>query len=190
SSAATINEWIPKLEERSLAGARMISFLELAERKASADARTEMLRSIRYKLASRYIEAADLTRAAEYLGNLLRDDTDQNRRRQLRAELMSVYINAGNLKAAGLLVANRLLEADISAESPLAKVIDDYIKNPNGAIEPSALLEELSKIDARTAGDRPKWKMQLTGWAKYLASIPKPAPEPQEANQPDFMKTS
>lgn len=172
SSVAILNEWIPKLEEKGINDARMISFLELTERKASAGGKTEMTKNVRNKLVKLYTETGDLVRAAEYLGNLLKEETDQNSRQKLRANLMKVYLDAGNVKAAVLLIANRLLEADVRADSPLIKVIDEFIKEPNSSVEPKILLEELSKIDVSSAGDRPKWKSQIISWNRFIANTP------------------
>ncbi len=168
SGAAVVNDWMLKFEEQGLTGTRMISVLGIAERKAAAETKTEMRKAVQYKLVKQFIETQDMTRAAEYLGTLLKDETDQNKRRQFRAELMSVYLEAGNIKAACLLVTNRLLEADISNESPIAKVIESYIKNPNGKIEPNLLIDELSRIDISTVPNRPKWKVLLAEWKKLI----------------------
>lgn len=183
SGAAVLNEWLPKFEEQGIIGPRMIAFLEIAERKALAEGRSEMRKTIQYRLVKQFIELQDMTRAAEYLGNLLRDETDQNKRKQLRAELVSVYIEAGNSKAAGLLIANRLLEADISAESPMAKVIDNYIKNSNDDIQSASLIEELAKIDLNTTPNRPKWKAQLEGWTKVIEDMHKESQPIADSNQ-------
>lgn len=181
SSVSTLTKWLPKLEQKGISDARMIAFLEMAERKAEAGQKPAVLLNIRAKLAGLYAATGQFDQAAEHLGNVLKEEKDPDRREQLTAKLVGFYLAAGKIKAAALLVNNRLLETDIDPNSPLAVVIGDYLKNPTAAVDPRRLVDELAIIDVATVGPRPLWKQLLTDWLELFAGIAEP-PAPTDPN--------
>jgi HEAT repeat protein len=181
SSVSVLSGWTPKLEQKGIGNSRMIAFLEMTERKAEASQKAAILRTVRAKLAEIYAATGQFERSAEYLGSVIKEEKDPNQHEQLTAQLVGVYLAAGNIKAAALLVNNRLLEADIDPQSPLTKVINDYLNSPPASIDPRKLVDEFSMIDITAVAPRPQWKQLLSEWSKLFAVVVEP-PKPPTPN--------
>ncbi len=170
--AAVLSDWIARFDSQSirarLTDEQLISFLEIAERKAVSENNPEMLKDIRERLAGLYRENGEFERAAEYLG-MLREvaGTEQERERFLGC-LLDVYLRWLNVEAAVRLVSNRLLAKDLEPNDVIVRSIDNYLTDLDDRADPNALLKALSEI--KTAGEaRPIWDEQLRRWKADLA---------------------
>jgi HEAT repeat protein len=168
-----LSDWVEPLEMKKVAPVRMIAFLEIAERKAQADNNTALLSTVRYKLAGLLTQTQQRDKAKEYYGDLIKTDRNVGRRDQLRAELLELYLNDGQIKLASSLVANRLLEDDIDITCPIAQVLLGFVEtSPRQA---AALVEQLELINFDRAGLKPNWQQVL----QALRQV-----QPVEPNQP------
>ena len=168
-----LNSWIEPLEQKKITPVRMISFLEIAERKAQTENNMTVLNKVRYKLARSLAQTSERDKAKEYYGDLLKAETRFADQEKLRAELLELYLADGQIKLARSLVANRLLEDDIDITCPIAQVLLSFVeKSPNQA---ESLIEELERIKFDQAGLKPNWEQVLQGLKQM---------QPVEPNQP------
>jgi len=165
--AAVLSDWVGRFDSQGirarLTDEQVISFLEIAERKAVSENKPEMLKDIRERLAGLYREDGEFERAAEYLG-MLREvaGTEQEKERFLGC-LLDVYLGWPNVEAAVRLVSNRLLAKDLEPNDVIVRSIDNYLTDLDDGADPNALLKALSEI--KTAGEaRPMWAEQLRRW--------------------------
>ena len=159
ADAELLNSWIEPLEQSNIPAGRMIAFLEIAERAAQAQNDTDMLNKVRYKLARLLAQTPERDKAKEYYGDLIKTDNNASHKEQLRAELLELYLADGQIKPAGSLVANRLLEDDIDDECPIGRVLIGFIAaSPQQAQE---LINELQQIKLDRAGSKPMWRKLL-----------------------------
>ncbi len=160
SDSKLLAKWIEPLETKNIAPVRRIAFLEILERKAQAENNTDLLNTARYKLAALFVQTQQRDKAKEYYGDLIKSD-NQNvfQKDQLRAELLRLYLNDGQLNLAGSLITNRLLENDVDDTSPIGQVLISFIQtSPQQA---PGLLDVLQNIKLKGAGPKPLWKKLL-----------------------------
>ncbi len=167
SDADVLNQWIEKFVSEgskvSLSDEQKISFLEIAERKAVGENKSEMLRYIRERLAKLYIKLSQFELAADYLGRLYEAAQTAEEKEKILPDLLDVYLRWPKIELATKLVENSLLEKDLDPNSVIIRSIDDYMsKSPDKATS-NAVLEAMRKIN--TLQPRPMWQGQLRQWA-------------------------
>ena len=176
SEAVVLNDWLNKFDSQGtkagLPDEQMLSFFEIAERKAVAENKIEMLMVVRNKLAALHKKIGNFEQAAEYLGRLRETAQGPEEKERILVGLLDVYLVDGNIKGAKDLVNNRLLEGDLDANGVIVRMIDGYIHTgkPSAGIDPNAMLEAFSKIE--TPDVRPMWTEQMKRWSQRLISIP------------------
>ena len=172
-----IDEWITKFDSQStkitLSDEQRISFLELAERKATSENRGKTLKVIRKKLARLYGKSGKYEQAAKYLGMMRETAQTAEEKEQILDSLLDVYLKWRNIKLATRLIANRLLEKDLEPNSATIRSIDNYLTELSSGTDPNAMLQSLAEIDIDTAA-RPMWHEQLKRWADHLEKTMEP----------------
>jgi HEAT repeat protein len=168
SDAAVLEEWTGRLDSQGakakLSDEQRISFLEMAERKAVAENKADMLRSIRERLARLYAKSGRFEQAAEYLGMLRQVARSAEEKEAILAELLGVYLRWPNVEAARQLVDNCLLEKDLGPNNVIVLSIENYFAEPPVASDSSAILKVL--VEIRTPDDRPMWAEQVQRWRR------------------------
>jgi len=182
SESAVLNEWMSKFDSQGtqagLSDEQRLSFLEIAERKAIGENKTEMLKAVREKLARLYSKSGDFGRSAEYFGKLREVAQTAEEKEQILADLMDVYLRWPNVELATQLMDNCLLGKDLEPNNVIIRSIDNYLNKPPAGADPNAMLEALAKI---TVEARPMWQEQLKRWAGRLGQTEEPD-KPGEAN--------
>jgi HEAT repeat protein len=170
SNADVLNEWITKFDspvtKAKLSVEQKISFLEIAEGKATHENKLKMLKNIREKLADLHKKAGAFEQAAKYLGILQTEAKNVEERDKILAELLDVYLRWPNVEAAIKLVDNCLLEKDLGPGDVLVLAIDNYLSEPPAGVDPNEALKALTKINP--SRKRPKWLMQVKIWLSRL----------------------
>ncbi len=168
SDAAVLEEWTGRLDSQNvnpkLSDEQRISLLELAERKAVAENRADMLKSVRERLARLYAKSGKFEQAAEYLGMLRQVARSAEEKEAILAELLDVYLRWPNVEAARQLVDNCLLEKDLGPNNVIVLSIEKYFAEPPAASDPRAILEVL--VEIRASDGRPMWAEQLQRWRR------------------------
>ncbi|UCF42717.1 MAG: HEAT repeat domain-containing protein [Planctomycetota bacterium] len=168
SDAAVLDEWTGRLDSQGtkakLSDEQRISFLEMAERKAVAENKAEMLKSVRERLARLYARSGKFEQAAEYLGMLRQVAHSAEEKEAILAELLEVYLRWPNVEGASQLVDNCLLEKDLGPNNVIVLSIENYFAEPPATSDPSAILEVL--VEIRTSESRPMWAEQLQRWRR------------------------
>jgi HEAT repeat protein len=180
SDSKLLAKWIEPLEAKNIAPVRMIAFLEIVERKAQADNNNDLLNTARYKLAELYVQTQQSDKAKQYYGDLIKSDSQSLfLKEQLRAELLKLYLNDGQIKLAGSLITNRLLEDDVDDASPIGQVLISFVQaSPRQAPE---LLDVLQNIKLKGTGPKPLWKKLL----QHLEEV-----SPADVNTPPLLSTT
>jgi len=170
SEAELVKSWIDKFNSQlitvKLSDEQMIALLEIAQRKAAGENKTQMDRVIRGKLATLYSKIGEFKRAAEHLGLLLAEADSHKDRDLILAKLLETYLRWPNVEQARELVANYLLEKDLEPNSVIIATLKSHFLRPQGGIEPNTVVSELAKI--KTTEPRPKWEMQLQKWTEQF----------------------
>ncbi|MHC4462728.1 MAG: HEAT repeat domain-containing protein [Planctomycetota bacterium] len=185
SEAAVLAKWVGKFVspipnvKGKLSDEQKVSFLEMAERKATSENKVEMLRNIRSKLADLYKKSGDFEKAAKYFGVILQDARTAEHKELILADLMDAYLRWPNIQSAKELVANCLLEKDLDRNSAVVGMIDNYLSNPPAGVDPEAVLKALIQI--KPPPQRPKWLEQVKLWAGRLGRA-KESDKPKEGS--------
>jgi HEAT repeat protein len=160
SDCKLLAKWIEPLETRNIAPVRMIAFLEIVERKAQAENNTDLLNTVRQKLAALYAQTQQRDKAKQYYGDLIKSDNQSVfQADQMRAELLRLYLDDGQIKLAASLITNRLLEDDVDDASPIGQVLISFVQtSPQQAPQ---LLDVLQNLRLDGAGPKPLWKKLL-----------------------------
>ncbi len=168
-----VGGWLEKLgpeaAREKLTEEQWVSFLELAERRAVTEERSEMVRTVREKLARLYIGSGQFERAAEYLGKLHQTAQAPEQKNAVLGQLVEVYLRWPKLDSAVRLVGNCLLERDLGANSAVVRSIDAFFDKPSGGVEPIQVLKAFREI--KPAEQRPLWQQQLARWNKLLGAV-------------------
>ena len=180
SDSNLLAKWIEPLETKNIAPVRMIAFLEILERKAQAENNADLLNTARYKLATLFIQTQQRDKAKEYYGDLIKSD-NQNvfQKEQLRAELLKLYLNDGQINLAASLITNRLLEDDVDDASPIGQVLISFVQT--SPLKAPELLDVLQNIKINGVGPKPLWK-------KLLQHLKETAPA--DVNSPPLLDTT
>jgi len=168
SDATVLDEWTGRLGSQGakakLSDEQRISFLEMAERKAVAENKAEMLKSLRERLARLYAKSGKFEQAAEYFGMLRQVARSAEEKEAILAELLEVYLRWPNVEAVSQLVDNCLLEKDLGPNNVIVLSIENYFAEPPATSDPIAILEAL--VEMRSSEDRPMWAEQLQRWRR------------------------
>ena len=144
----------------------MLSFLETADRKATAENKPEMLKNVKKKLVQIYKKRGDFEHTAEYLGMLHQLAQTAQEKEAVLADLLDVYLRWPNVKAATQLVYNCLLQKDLEPNNVIVVSIENYLSKNPADDDPKALLEALVKI--KTPEPRPMWSEKVKSWMVRL----------------------
>jgi len=170
SDTTVLGEWIDRCgsenSEVKLSDEQRVSFLEIAEQKATAESKPEMLKDIRQKLARIHIKTGEFEQAAGYLGKLYESAHTVKEKDVILPDLVDVYLRWPNLQLATKLVENCLLEKDLGPDNLVVQSIDNYMNNPPAGADPNTALNALSRIKAPRS--RPLWQQRLKLWASRL----------------------
>jgi HEAT repeat protein len=181
SDATIVSEWIDKCgsedSQIKLTDEQRVSFLEIAEQKAVAENKLEMLRDVRWRLARLHSKNGEFERAASYLGKLYEVAQTIREKEAILPDLLDVYLRWPNVQLAAKLVENCLLEKDLGPDNAVVQAIDNYMNNPPAEAEPNTVLDTLTRI--KTPKPRPMWQQRLNVWTNLLSKT-KDANEPEE----------
>ena len=175
-----IESWVGKFDSQpgngKLSDEQCVSFFELAERKAVAENKAEMVRTTWEKLAQFYTKAGQFEQAAEYLGKLRGTARNAEQKDAILGQLVDVYLRWPKAEAATQLVGNCLLEKDLGNDSAVIRSIEAFLDNPPGGSDPNIVLKSLRRIKA--TDQRPLWQQHLARWDKRFV----PAKEAEDPN--------
>jgi len=160
-------EWINKFSDQTDKGLKpspeeMIYLLEMAEQKATAENKTDILRNLRTKIAGHYRQTGQFDKAAKYFGMLLEGADESGERDDILACLVDVQLRAGWFPATADLVANRLLEKDLTPDDVVLREISRFLAGTKNTADQKELLGALEAIETTQA--RPMWTEQLKLW--------------------------
>jgi HEAT repeat protein len=156
------------------AGQRLL-LLEMAEQRGLSEQQTDAIVPIREQLAQLYIDLARYEKAAEYLGMLRQAAETEQKKQDIIAKQIDVYLRWPNLPLAVQLIEYQLLETDLEPNSVIIRSIDGFLKNPPAGADPNELLTKLSNIEP--AKQRPLWTRKLKEWKSQLITAKKPEPQ-------------
>ncbi len=139
-----------------------ITFFEMAERKAVAEDKPQMLQEVRESLADLYKRTGQFELAADYLDRLYETAATAKAKRVILPDLMYVYLRIPDVDLASRLLEDCLLEQDLDSNDAILRSVDDYFAElPMGA-DPNELLDAFAKIQVPRG--RPLWQNRLRGW--------------------------
>jgi HEAT repeat protein len=163
-----LDKWVERFGgqdmEAKLLDEQKISFLEIAERKASGDKREEMLKNVRGKLAQLYSKTGRFEQAAKCLGLMREADSSPEEKEVILGQMLDVYLRWPKAETAVQLVENCLLEKDLDSNNVIVLSIDKYIDEMPAAADANIVLGAL--INIKTAKDRPMWAEQVQRWSE------------------------
>lgn len=161
-----IKSWMDRFDAQEMQGRlndeQMVSFLVLAEQKATDEKAEEMLEDIHGKLAELYVKGGDFERAAEYLGRLNKKAKTDEEKEGILGKLLYSYLRWPNVMAAKDLVEHRLLERDLKAGDVVLSTLEEYFSSPPAGADVEAILKAFSQIEPPKA--RPRWAEQMSQW--------------------------
>ena len=170
SEAAVLAEWIDRFDapgaQIRLSDEQKLSVLEMAERKAVGEGKTETLKVVREKLALAYSKDGEFEQAARYFGMLYEAAGTTKAKERVLAELLDVYLRWPNVEAMVRLVDNCLLEKDLDPNSVIVLSVETFLNSLPAGADPNAVLEALTGISSPEA--RPMWAGQVKRWADRL----------------------
>ncbi len=181
SDAAVLSEWIDKCgsedSQIKLTDEQKVSFLEIAEQKALAENKPEMIRDVRWRLGRLHSKNGEFEQAASYIGKLYEVAQTVGEKEAILPDLLDVYLRWPNVQLAAKLVENRLLENDLGPDNAVVQAIDNYMSSPPAGADPNKVLGVLTRI--KTPKIRPMWQQQLKMWTNLLSQT-KDANKPEE----------
>jgi len=170
SDTSVLNEWIVQFDlpstKAKLSDEQKISFLLMAEGKATRENKLQMLKDIRERLAGLYKKTGAFQQAAKYFGILQEEVNNVEERDKILAELLDSYLRWPDVEAATKLVDNCLLEKDLDPNHVIILTIDNYLSEPPAGSDPNEVIKAFSKINP--SRNRPKWLMQVKLWLRRL----------------------
>jgi len=182
SDSGILNEWMDKFTSQSsktkLSDEQKIAFLKIAEAKATGENRTNMLKSVREKLAELYKRIGQFERAAEYLDRLYKAARTAKEREAILPNLLDAYLKGSKAELAAELVRKCLEKEDLGPDNAVLGPINNYLSKPPTGADPNAVLKVLSGV--KLSVSRPKWQEWLKNWTDRLGKS-KGAEKPKEA---------
>jgi len=182
SDSGILNEWMDKFTSQNsktkLSDEQKIAFLKIAEAKATGENRTNMLKSVREKLAELYKRIGQFERAAEYLDRLYKAARTAKEREAILPNLLDAYLKGSKAELAAELVRKCLEKEDLGPDNAVLGPINNYLSKPPTGADPNAVLKALSGV--KLSVSRPKWQEWLKNWTDRLGKS-KGAEKPKEA---------
>lgn len=183
SDTTIISEWINKCcsedSQIKLSDEQKISFLEIAEQKASAENKPEMVTDARWNLSRLYSKKGEFERAADYLGRMYESAQTTKEKDAILPVLLDTYLKWPNVQLATKLMENCLIEKDLKSDNAVAQVLDNYMSNPPAGADPNKVLQSLARI--KTPNTRPMWQRWLKTWSERLGKA-KDMDKPEKSN--------
>jgi hypothetical protein len=180
SGMDVMDAWASRFETpeggKGLTAARRISFLTLVEQKAQGENKPAKVKEVRLKLFKLHAAGSDPARTTEYVALILGAAGNDQEKASTAAALLDACFQLPDSPAgpAGEVVSKYLLEKDIGPDSPLAKSIDAYLKQPPAGADPSVLLARLRQIEVKPPEARALWRKLLGEWEAF-AKASRPA---------------
>ena len=168
SETDLLDKWVDKIcmaGGLNLSDEQKLSFLDIAETKATADKKTEVLAKVRPLLADIYEKSGNFERAADYV-EILSETAPADQKQVLTEKLIDLYLKSNNVKAVRDIIAGRLAKQDFPPESNIIKILDASFKDTSYVDANKDLLVALRKIELPKDAPRPLWKQQLEKWSK------------------------
>ncbi len=182
SDSGILNEWMDKFTSQNskskLSDEQKIAFLKIAEAKATGENRTNMLKSVREKLADLYKIIGQFERTAEYLDRLYKAARTAKEKETILPNLLDAYLKGSKAELAAELVKKCLEKEDLGPDNTVLGPINDYLSKPPTGADPNAVLKALSGV--KLSVSRPKWQAWLKNWTDRLGKS-KGAEKPKEA---------
>jgi len=183
SNSGILNEWMDKFTSQSSKSKlsdeqQKIAFLKIAEAKATGENRTNMLKSVREKLAELYKRIGQFERAAEYFDRLYKTARTAKERETILPNLLEAYLKGSKAELAAELVQKCLEKEDLGPDNTVLGPINDYLSQPPTGADPNTVLKALSGV--KLSVSRPKWQAWLKNWTDRLGKS-KGAEKPKEA---------
>ncbi|MCH8118770.1 MAG: hypothetical protein IIC00_03450 [Planctomycetes bacterium] len=183
SDSGILNEWMDKFTSQNSKSKlsdeqQKIAFLKIAEVKATGENKTNMLKSVREKLAELYKRIGQFERAAEYLDRLYKAARTAKEREAILPNLLDAYLKGSKAERAAELVRKCLEKEDLGPDSAVLDPINNYLSKPPTGADPNAVLKALSGV--KLSVSRPKWQEWLKNWTDRLGKS-KGAEKPKEA---------
>jgi hypothetical protein len=177
--ADVLDKWVGRFSsqdmEARLSDEQKISFLEIAERKASGENKAEMLKNVRGQLARLYSKSGRFEQAAKCLGLLREAASSPGEKEAILAQMLEVYLRWPKVETAAQLVDNCLLEKDLGPDNVIVLSIEKYLAEQPATADPNIVLGAL--INIKTAKDRPMWAEQVRRWTERFG-------QPRDVNKP------
>jgi len=160
-----------KVNQGKLSNEQMASFLQIAEQKAVAEDRLQMLKNVRTKLTEHYRERKDFERAVEYLSLLQESAKTDEQKEEILSNFLDVYLRWPKLDLASGLLQKCLANNDLGPENLLVRSIQTYLDNPPEGADVNDVVQTLLAININPNEKRPMWRKQVKYWAEDLADI-------------------
>ncbi len=182
SDSGILNEWMDKFTSQNskskLSDEQKIAFLKIAEAKATGENRTNLLKSVREKLAELYKRIGQFERAAECFDRLYKAARTAKEREAILPNLLDAYLKGSKAELAAELVRKCLEKEDLGPDNAVLGPINNYLSKPPTGADPNAVLKALSGV--KLSVSRPKWQEWLKNWTDRLGKS-KGAEKPKEA---------
>ncbi len=182
SDSVVLNEWMDKLIlqniKTTLSDEDKITFLKIAEAKATGENKPEMLKSVREKLAELYAKIKQFDRAVDYLDSLYKAAQTDREKDVILPKLLDAYLRAAKIELAAKLITQCLAKEDLGPGNNVLSTLDKYLDEPVAGVDPNVVLKTLSEIEYFEP--RPKWAQWLKNWTDRLSKSEK-AGKPEEA---------
>jgi HEAT repeat protein len=169
SDADVLEEWMIKLQAKAkqnkIISEQMSSFLQVAEQKAAAENKLQMLENVRAQLAELARKRKDFEQAAAYLMLMEKSAQAEEQRGEILSELLDVYLRWPKLDLASGLLQKSLAKKDLGSESLLVRTIQAYLDNPPEGADVSKVIQTIMAINLNPDQKRPMWRQQVERWA-------------------------
>ncbi|MCX5637105.1 MAG: hypothetical protein NTX52_05355, partial [Planctomycetota bacterium] len=184
--AVLIADWANRLAGTEPNSERVRELLDIAEKKAQAEQKADVVLSVRQKLLELYVQKGDYTKVEAYCRLLLKDPAIGEDGERIGLLLLEACLHLGDWNGVRQLAAKRLeTVGDLGADDPMVVKIEAYLFQPN--TETDAKTQLLSAIAGIKVNDtqKPKWAAKVKMWHEKLAdAVPKtpsisPAAEPE-----------
>jgi hypothetical protein len=151
-----------------LSDGQKVSFLEIAEQKAVAEKESELLKSVRKRLAGLHQKNGEFERAADYLGRLYKAAETAVGKEAILPDLLDSYLRWPNVQLAANLVENCLLQKDLGTNSAVIQSIENYLNAPPVGADPNVVIKALAEINIPKG--RPMWQQWLKAWVERIGN--------------------
>ncbi|MFC1677739.1 HEAT repeat domain-containing protein, partial [Planctomycetota bacterium] len=176
AETSVLKNWMDRLSEPetigNLSDEQIISFYEIADRKAEAAKQLEIQKVSKSNLAKLYQKTGSFEQAAKQLGWLWENAETLPERQDLFARQLEVYWSWANLEGVKGLISNSLAKGDLDPNGVVAGSIEKNLSEPLGGLDAGAILKILETIQTSDL-IRPNWKKKLDGWKQRFSDSDK-----------------